>query len=246
MTGVTSDSIAMRGAGIVRITQPAKGHRFTLDSLLLADFCRIRPGDRVLEPGAGTGIVSLLLARKHPRAAFSLVELQPALVPLCEQNIADNGLSARITVLRRDLRRIGRRIAPASMSVVVANPPYIKAGTGRPSPEHSRRDSRQDGAASLGSWLNLQRYLKNGGRYVVIFPAGRLAELCAHLRARRFEPKRLRLVHPFADRPASLVLMDAVKEGGAGVEVLPPLIVHERGGGYSTEIRDLYGLPAGA
>lgn len=242
MTGVTRDSISLRGAGIVHITQPITGHRFTLDSIILADFCRVKPGDRVLEPGAGTGIISLLLAKKHPRASFTSIEVQSSLAVLCEQNIIDNGLSGRMQVVKKDLRRIGRTLPLGTQGVIVANPPYTKAGTGRASPHADRQTARHDRSASLGSWLNLHRYLKNGGRYALVFPAARLTELIAAMKKLRLEPKRLRLVHPYIDRPASLVLVEAVKDGGSGVEVLPPLIVHERGGGYAKEIRDIYAM----
>ena len=238
----TSDSIAMRGAGVIQVTQPVTGHRFTLDSILLADFCRVKPGERVLEAGAGAGIISLLLAKKHPRAAFFAIEVQPFLASLCEQNITSNGLAGRVQMARKDLRRIGRTLAQGSLSVIVVNPPYMKEGSGRTSPDRSRRTARQAQTASLGSWLNLRRYLKNGGRYCLIFPAARLAELVTAMRRRRLEPKRLRLVHPYADRPASLALVEAVKGGRTGVEVLAPLIVHDRGGGYSKEMQEIYGL----
>ena len=242
MKGVTRDSISIRSAGIVHITQPVTGHRFTLDSILLADFCRVKPKERVLEPGAGTGIISLLLAKKHPRASFTAIEIQSDLAILCEQNIMDNDLAGRMQVVRKDLRRIGTTIAPGSVSIIVANPPYILEGTGRTSPDRSRIIARQAAMVSLGSWLNLHRYLKNGGRYSLIFPAARMAELIAELKKRKLEPKRLRLVHPFADRPASLVIVEAVKGGRTGVEVLAPLIVHERGGVYSKEMREIYGM----
>lgn len=237
----TSDSIALRGAGIVHVTQPATGHRFTLDSVLLADFCRIRPGERVLEPGAGTGVISLLLAGKHPRASFCLVEIQSALAVLGERNSIDNGLSGRMSVLRRDLRRLGRAFASGSFGAIVANPPYSKEGAGRMSPDRSRTTARQAGAVSIASWLNLHRYLKNGGRFSVVFTASRLAELIGEMRRRGLEPKRLRAVHPSADRPASIVLVEAVKQGGTGLEVLPPLMVHDPGGGYTEEMREIYG-----
>ena len=239
----THDSIAMRGAGIVQVTQPVKGHRFTLDSILLADFCRVKPGERVLEPGSGTGIITLLLAKKHPRSSFTALEVQPSLAALCERNSSDNALGDRITVLARDLRRPGTALVPGSFGVIVANPPYIKEGTGRTSPSAARCISRQDHAASLDIWLNLQRYLKNGGRYCIVFQAARLAELLALMRRRSLEPKLMRLVHPHADKPASLVLVEAMKMAGAGMEVLPPLIVHERDGGYTDEMRDIYDMP---
>jgi tRNA1Val (adenine37-N6)-methyltransferase len=157
VNGCTNDTIVLRGAGIVHITQPAKGHRFTLDSILLADFCRIKPKDHVLEPGAGTGVISLLLVKKHHRAVFTAVEVQPQLADLCQQNIADNSLDGRITVIARDLRRLSNTLKQGSFSVIVANPPYIKEGTGRTSPHVARQIARHDRAASLESWLNLHR-----------------------------------------------------------------------------------------
>ena len=241
MNGCTNDTIALRGTGVVRITQPVKGHRFNLDSILLADFCRIKPKDRVLEPGAGTGVISLLLAKKHPRAAFTAVEVQPQLADLCKRNIVDNSLDGRTTVLAHDLRRMNRTLAPGSFSVIVANPPYIKEGTGRTSTHAARQNARHDRAASLESWLNLHRFLKNCGKYCLVFPAARLAELVAFMKRRKLEPKRLRMVHPYRNRPASLVLLESVKEAGSGLEVLPPLIVHEPGGGYTKEMREIYG-----
>jgi tRNA1Val (adenine37-N6)-methyltransferase len=242
LNGYTDDTIALRGAGVIRITQPAKGQRVTLDSILLADFCRIKPKDRVLEPGAGTGVITLLLAKKHPRAVFTAVEVQPQLADLCKQNIVDNSLEARTTVFTQDLRRLGRTLTRGSFSVIVANPPYIKEGTGRTSPHAARQIARHDHAASLESWLNLHSFLKNGGRYCLVFPAARLAELVVLMKRRKLEPKRLRLVHPFQDKPASIALIEAVKGGGTGIEVSPPLVIHNVGGGYTDELKQIYGL----
>jgi tRNA1(Val) A37 N6-methylase TrmN6 len=242
MTRTTRDSIAMRGAGVVHVVQPAKGHRFTLDSILLADFCRIRPRERVLEPGAGTGIVSLLLAKKFPRSLFYPVEVQEALYRLCMENFRSNGLSNGIPV-HRDIRRLYQSIDPGHFDVIAVNPPYIRTGTGRTSPDPARRAARQDLLARIEFWLDLKKFLKNGGRYHIIFPAAGMAQLVPLMCTRKLEPKRMRLVHPFRDRPASLVLLEAAKEGGSGMEVLPPLVVHERDGGYSDEMRAIYDMP---
>jgi tRNA1(Val) A37 N6-methylase TrmN6 len=48
---------------------------------------------------------------------------------------------------------------------------------------------------------------------------------------------------PFEDKPASVALVEAIKSGGTGLKILPPLIVHEEGGGYTTGMREIYGLP---
>ncbi len=242
MTSVTTDSISLRGAGIVKITQPSRGHRFTLDSILLADFCRVRQKERLLEPGAGTGVVSLLLAKRHPRSFFSPVEIQDDLHALCRENAAANGLG-NVIPLRGDIRRLSPSLLPGPFDALVANPPYGRAGTGRSSPFDGRRIARQDLLGRIEFWLDAAKWLKQGGRYTVVFPAGRLAELLSLMRERRLEPKRLRMVHPYLDKTAVLALVEAVKNGGSGVQVLPPLIVHDAGGGYSAEMKDIYGLP---
>jgi tRNA1(Val) A37 N6-methylase TrmN6 len=243
MASLTYDNISLREAGAVTIVQQKKGHRFTLDSLLLADFCRIKPRGRILEPGAGTGVISILLAKKFPTARFVADEVEPSAYGLLCQNIERNGLFDSIVPVDRDIKYLSRSIAPDAFDVIVANPPYTRFGTGRKSPSAERQTARQDLAASLPIWLNLQTMLKNKGRYFIVFPAGRLAELVALMRMRKLEPKRMRLVHPYTDKPASLVLIEAVKSAGIGLDVLPPLVVHEADGKYTEELRRIYNLP---
>lgn len=55
------------------------------------------------------------------------------------------------------------------------------------------------------------------------------------------EPKRMKLVHPFLNREANMVLLEAVKGGRAALRVEAPLVVFQRPGVYSDEIRDIYG-----
>jgi len=242
VTILTHDSISLRGSGVVRITQPEKGFRFTLDSLLLADFCRIKPQSRILEPGAGTGVISLLLAKKFPKARFVADEVEPLTFTLLCANIDHHGLGDLITPLDRDIQHLGQTITRGSFDAIVANPPYTKCGTGRISPSRERQTARQDQTASLPHWLDLQTLLKDKGKYFLVFPANRAAELMSLLRERRLEPKRLRCVHPFQDKPASLVLIEAIKTKGVGLDILPPLVVHYKGGGYTKEMQEIYGM----
>jgi tRNA1Val (adenine37-N6)-methyltransferase len=240
----THDSISLRGAGVVTVAQNKQGARFNLDSLLLADFCRIKPWDRILEPGTGTGIVSLLLAKKHLRSHLTAVEIQPSLARLCRRNIADNGLEDRLRLTEGDLRSLKREFSSSPFDVIVANPPYQRNGAGKQSPGAERRVSRQERQGNLSDWLDLQRFLKNGGRYVVIFPADRLADLLPSLQRRGLEPKLMRLIHPYRDKPASLALIESVKSAGTGLRVLPPLVVHEPGCGFTEEMLRIYGQSA--
>jgi tRNA1Val (adenine37-N6)-methyltransferase len=239
---LTHDSISLRGAGVVNILQQKKGFRFTLDSLLLADFCRMKPRDRILEPGAGTGIISILLAKKFPAARFVADEVEPQAYGLLCKNIEQNGLFDSIVPIDRDIRYLGRSITRDAFDIIIANPPYTKSGAGKESPSPNRQTARQDSGTSLSLWLNLQTLLKDKGRFFLVFPASRAAELISALRERKLEPKRLRSVHSSENKPASLLLIEAVKRAGTGLEIAPPLIVHDPGGGYTAEMMDIYGM----
>jgi tRNA1Val (adenine37-N6)-methyltransferase len=238
----STDTISLRGAGIVTITQSKKGHRFTLDSLLLADFCNIKSRDKVLEPGAGTGIISILLAKKFPNARFIADEFEPRAYELLCRNIDKNGVIDTIVPLSSNLKYLTRVIAPNSLDVIIANPPYVKCGTGITSPVTVRQTARHDQSASLSGWLDLQRLLRNRGRYVLVFAAQRCAELLSAMREKNLEPKSIRFVHPSMDKPASLVLLEAVKSGGIGMDVRPPIIVHKHNGHHTDEIKEIYGM----
>jgi tRNA1(Val) A37 N6-methylase TrmN6 len=241
MTSVTHDSISLRGAGVVMVAQPKEGFRFNLDSLLLADFCRVKPRDRILELGAGTGVVSLLLAKKFPKARFVSDEAEPQAYELLRRNVEENRLGDRIAPLDQDVKYLNRSFKPGAFDLIVANPPYTRTGTGRKSPFTARQTARQDEKAPLPAWLDCQALLKNKGRFVLVFPAHRMMELISFMRARDLEPKRIRFVHPVKDKPASLILLEAIKSGGPGLEVRPPLVVHGPEGGYSKELNDMYG-----
>jgi tRNA1Val (adenine37-N6)-methyltransferase len=241
VNGACGDSISLRGAGIVSLVQPDKGNRFTLDSLLLADFCRIKPRDNVLEPGTGTGIVSILLAKKFPHIYITAVEIQPEAAACCRLNIVQNGLNDRITLLEQHIAQLKKLLRSSSLDVIVANPPYTRSGSGRQSPQTGRLVARHEHLASLDAWFDLQVFLKNKGKYILVFPADRFADVIMSLRTHKLEPKRVRFVHPHEGSAANIVLIEAVKSGGPGMNVLPPFILHEQDNRFSQELMKLYG-----
>ena len=69
----------------------------------------------------------------------------------------------------------------------------------------------------------------------------RLPEIFMALQKHRIEPKRMKLVHPEADKEANMVLIEAVRGGRSQLTVEPPVIIFEAPGQYSREIRETYG-----
>ncbi|HTT75028.1 MAG TPA: methyltransferase [Candidatus Binataceae bacterium] len=233
----TADTIL---GGALTIAQPSNGYRFAIDSILLARFADIRPRDRVLELGAGCGVISITIAAtRHPRHITAL-ELHAELVELIIRNAALNNCH-HVAALHADLRhRMIRSLTPGSFDAVVANPPYRAIATGRASPNPARRAARGESHATLDAFIRAaSRYCKDGGRAALVFTAARAAELIATLQKHQFEPKRLRFVHPYVDRPATTILIEARKRGGIEVQIEPPLILYEVPGVYTAEARRL-------
>lgn len=214
---------------------------FALDPVLLAHFVRVHRADRVIDLGAGTGIIPLLLAGRHPEARITGIELQPDLADMAQRSVAWNRLGERLNILCGDYRQLPGLTGREQFDVATMNPPYRRPGTGQISPNPARATARHELEGALGDAVQAAAAaVRFGGRVGVVFLAERLTDLLETLRSQRVEPKRLRLVHSRAGRPASLVLLEGVKGGGVGLQVLPPLIVYEEGQRFTAEMQELY------
>ena len=227
---------------MIRIIQPRKGYRFSIDSILLARFAQIRKSDRVLELGAGAGVISIAIAALHQPREVVALELQPALTAMIRRSVEINGIET-VRAVTGDLQKIpDAEIARESFDVVVANPPYRASNAGRISPHQARRIARSEASATLEDFIAAAaRCARRGARAAFVFAADRSAELIATLREHDLEPKRIRFVHPYVDAPATTILLEARKYGGVEVAILPPLILFDAPGVYTAEAREILG-----
>ncbi|HUN58575.1 MAG TPA: methyltransferase, partial [Candidatus Binataceae bacterium] len=172
--GETVDTIL---GGTLTIVQPANGYRFAIDSILLARFADVRPRDRVLELGAGCGVISIAIAATRAPRQIVALELQPKLVELITRNAALNNCD-NLTAIQADLRRRTiRGLKAGSFDAIVANPPYRAVRTGRVSPNFERRIARDESNATLDAFIRAAgRYCKDGGRASFVFTTARAAE----------------------------------------------------------------------
>jgi tRNA1(Val) A37 N6-methylase TrmN6 len=74
----------------------------------------------------------------------------------------------------------------------------------------------------------------------MVYHPSRLSELCAQLEAAHLRPRRMRLVHATQQAPASIVLVEAIRDGRDALTVLPPLWVYEASGDYTAEMKAIF------
>ncbi len=251
---MTGASRAGRGGGRCRgepdrlafaslvVRQPPRGYRFSLDSVLLADFAAPRCRGAVLDLGTGSGIVLLLLARLCPGLTRGVgVELQPELHECARANIEANGLSGRLAAVLGDFRGEVPGAAPGAFDLVVSNPPYRPVGAGRRNPDPGKEIARHEVACTMADLFRAAaRFLAPGGRVAVLGLPHRLPEMLALARDSGIFPGKLRFVHPMPGRPANLLLFGGSRGRGEGPEILPPLCVYAARGRYSREVDAIF------
>jgi tRNA1Val (adenine37-N6)-methyltransferase len=210
------------------LVQPRGGYRFSVDSLLLADFAAVKPGRRVVDLGAGVGVVSLALALKMGQGRVIAVEMQTRLADMARTNVRNNKVGADVEVMEIDWTELTASDVGGPVDHVVSNPPYRRLGSGRINPEDEKAMARHEISGNMDTCSAAAgRILGKGGIFSIIYPAVRLAGLFASLRSAGFEPKRLRNIHSREGEEARLVLVEARPGGGEGMVIEPPLYMYK-------------------
>ncbi len=237
---ITNDSLFN---GELVCLQHRCGYRFSMEAVLVAHFCRPRPGNRVLDLGAGCGVIGLILAYRHPDITLTGLEFQHDLAKLASENVQQNNLQDRFRIYEADLRHPARAVDPESFDLIVCNPPYRKTGTGRINREDECALARHELKAVIHDVVRAAVFsVRNRGTAVFVYPAVRSAALISALQEQKLMVKRLQPVYSYpGDGRARLVLVEAVKNGGEECLLMEPFYIYSRKNGpYSMEMQQLY------
>lgn len=225
-----------------RIIQKADGFCFGMDAVLLSGFAAVKEGERALDLGCGTGIIPLLLEAKTRGRHFTGLEIQREMAEMAARSVRLNRLEEKIDIIEGDIKEAGRIFGGASFDVVTANPPYMNDSHGLKNPDFPKAIARHEVLCTLQDVVReAAKVLRPGGRFYLVHRPRRLIEIITELSGCGLEPKRIKFVHPFADREAKMVLIEAARGGHPFVKVEKPLIVFREKGLYTDEINEIYG-----
>ncbi|MCC6094763.1 MAG: tRNA1(Val) (adenine(37)-N6)-methyltransferase [Eubacterium sp.] len=224
------------------IIQGRKNFRYGIDAVLLSGYARVKRGERVLDLGTGTGILPILLAAKTQGKSFTGLEIQQESADMARRSVTYNHLDDRISIVQGDIREAVSIFGTASFDVIVSNPPYMIGKHGLTNPDPAVAIARHELLCTFRDIAEQTAgLLTDRGRFYLIHRPFRLAEILCTLKEFRLEPKRMQLVYPFVDKEPNMVLIEACKNGNPRIQVERPLIVYERPGVYTKDIRDIYG-----
>lgn len=206
------------------LTQEKKGLTFGTDAYMLASFVSGGSKKTAVELGCGTGVISLLCQSKNKFSHIYAVEIQEIFAKLTEKNISDNGLCEKITPICMDLRELKSSHVGGEADCVFANPPYMKADSGKKNTHDEKFIARHEVCGGIGDFCACaSRLLKHGGKFYAVYRPDRLTDLLYSMRENKLEPKAFVFVHAYPKATPSIVLVEAIKGGASGNRLYPPL-----------------------
>lgn len=225
----------------IQLFQSQNGYRFSVDAILLEHFISLdRPG-KGIELGTGSGIISILLAKKHAHIKkIFAVELQRSLADRAARNIELNGVADKVELISNNIKQLQNIFPAHTFDFVFSNPPFRKPKTGRMSIDQERAVARHELEITLADLIKTAAHLlKHSGKFYLIYHPFRLAELISLLRESTLEPKCIRFVHPRAGEDAKMVLIKAIKGSGTWLTIESPLYVHNKKNEYTAEMKQI-------
>jgi tRNA1(Val) A37 N6-methylase TrmN6 len=228
---LTDDAVL---GGRLRLTQKKRGHRVGHDAILLAAATGARPGDRVIEFGAGVGAAGLAVAIRVPDVEVTLVEVDPELAAIAQENVVRNRLDRRIRVVTLDVMAASdefaaKGIGPGAADHVLMNPPFNNPARQNISPDPARSAAHAADERVLAAWVAAAAWvLHTAGTLTLIWRADGLGDVLAALRA--FGDIAVLPVHGRAGKPAIRVLVRARKGSRAPLTLLPGLMLNDLDG----------------
>lgn len=214
---------------------------FGMDAVLLSEFVHIKKNECVADLGTGTGILPILLEAKTEAKQFKALEIQEESVDMARRSVCFNHLQDKIEIVTGDIKEAVNIFGAASFDVVTTNPPYMRDEHGLKNPEQAKSIARHEVLCKLDDVIkNGAGLLKEYGRFYMVHRPFRLSEIMDALHRYRLEPKRMRFVHPYVNKDANMVLIEAVKGGGINLKLESPLIVYTEKGKYTEEVLRMY------
>ncbi len=224
-----------------KIIQNKECFCFGMDAVLLSSFAKADEGNRVLDLCTGNGIIPILMFAKNPGTSYYGLEIQKTGADLAQRSVKLNGLEDKIKIINDDVKEASRIFGGASFNVVTVNPPYMNESHGIVNPESAKAIARHEILCTLEDVINqAARCLKVKGHFYMVHRPSRLAEIVRTMSKYKLEPKRIRMVHPYINKDANMVLIEGVKGANTFMKIESPLIVYNQDGSYTDELLKMY------
>jgi tRNA1Val (adenine37-N6)-methyltransferase len=215
--------------------QPESGYCYNSDSVFLYHFIdSFKPKGKLLDVGAGCGIVGLLVARDNPKVQLEAVEKQEAFIHYATTNARVNKIE--YTMHKGDFLDLD---IVDKYDYIVSNPPFYPDGVTK-SKDEMLFNARYNVNLPLKDFFKkVSQLLKPHSHFVFCYDASQFGEICSELDRVKLRVVDVQFVHPKIDRGASLVMIHARNGSNSLMKVWEPFISFD-GNDFSQKAQAIY------
>lgn len=225
----------------LKIIQRKDMFNFSLDTVLLANFCTINKNvKKIVDFGTNNAASPLILSTRTDKDILG-IEIQKEAVELAKKNITLNKLDNQIEIVHADINEYVKNAS--KVGLVICNPPFFKVDE-----ESNLNENEFLTIARHEIKIDLERIIKsasvildNRGRFSMVHRPDRMIEILNLMQKYEIEPKRIRFVYPKVGRESHVLLVEGIYKGKKGLKIEPPLYAHNEDGSYSNEVRRMFG-----
>lgn len=225
----------------LKIIQRKDMFNFSLDTVLLANFCTINKNvKKIVDFGTNNAAIPLILSTRTDKDILG-IEIQKEAVELAKKNITLNKLDNQIEIVHADINEYVKNAS--KVGLVICNPPFFKVDE-----ESNLNENEFLTIARHEIKIDLERIIKsasvildNRGRFSMVHRPDRMIEILNLMQKYEIEPKRIRFVYPKVGRESHVLLVEGIYKGKKGLKIEPPLYAHNEDGSYSNEVRRMFG-----
>lgn len=226
----------------LQIIQNREMFNFSLDTVLLANFCTIQKETRtIIDLGTNNAAIPLLLSVRTNKKIIG-VEIQEEAVDIAKRNVELNNLEGQISIVHSDMKEYVKQ-QPKCSNLVLCNPPFFKLNEKSNLNENeSLQIARHEIKVTLKEIVETAKgLLEYHGRFAMVHRPDRLIEIIEAMKENDIEPKRVRFVYPKEGKDSHVLLIEGIYKGQPGLKIEPPLYAHNQDGSYSNEVRKMFG-----
>lgn len=221
----------------LKIYQSDEVFKYSIDSIILSSFAKLEKGKTLIDLGMGQGIMLFRCKALYDLGPSYGIEIQEKAYQLAKKTKDLNQLED-LHLLHKDMRDLNLEIKVDS---IITNPPYVECGRGIKNLSQAKNIAFTEEKMTLDDIFSFSaKHLKEKGRLFMINRANRLVDIMSKARAYKLEPVRMRTVHSFSEKDAKFIMLEFKFRAGSNFSLEAPLIIYERPGQYTDEIKEMY------
>ena len=234
---VLNDILGFKG---LKLFQDPDCFCFSLDSVVLANYCNIRVRDsKIVEFCSGNGVVSIIMSQRT-KANIIGIEIQEKLYNMANESLNINNLNERITFINEDIKEYVKG-KDNNVDLIVCNPPYFKYDQ-----NNKINDSIEKQIARHEICINIDdicscasKILKDNGKLCIVHRTDRFTDVYDSMKKYRIEPNRIKYIYNNENSNSEMFLIEGQKNAGTGLIIDKPLIIRNLDGSFTVEYKKL-------